>query len=121
MHQTRKMFFLERHTYNMSRFVAQKILDNTLKKLCCHQKFCGWAYKKLCTKKTYEMQVGSRESTADFKNCDRQFDWLEISLVYDKRDKHLTIYHSYNAKCAARIIKNIELSNISDGKVQQTL
>ena len=49
-----------------------------------------------------------------FKGCDRQFDWLEISLLYDKSDDHLTIYDSYNAECAARMIKNIELSNISD-------
>ena len=50
----------------------------------------------------------------DFKGCKRQFDWLEISLVYNKSDKHTTIYDSYNAKCTARITKNIELSNISD-------
>ena len=24
----------------------------------------------------------------DFKGCERQFDWLEISLIYDKSDKH---------------------------------
>ena len=39
---------------------------------------------------------------------------LEISLLYDKSDKHLTIYSSYNAECVARIIKKIVLSNISD-------
>lgn len=60
------------------------------------------------------MQVGSKEFTVDFKGCNRQFDWLETSLVYDKSDKHLTIYNSYNAECMARMIKNIELSNISD-------
>ena len=35
-------------------------------------------------------------------------------MVYDKSDKHLTIYDSYNAEYAVRIIKNIKLSNISD-------
>ena len=44
--------------------------------------------------KTYEMQVGSQEFTIDFKGYDRQFDWLGISLVYDKSDKHLIIYVS---------------------------
>ena len=39
---------------------------------------------------------------------------MEISLVYNKSDKHLTICDSYNAECAARMINNIELSNISD-------
>ena len=50
----------------------------------------------------------------DFKSCNRQFYWLEISLHYDKSDKHLTIYDSYNAECAARVLKKIVLSNISD-------
>ena len=64
--------------------------------------------------KRYELQVGSQEIDVDFKGCERQFDWLEISLVYDKRDKHITIYDSCNADCAARMINNIELFNISD-------
>ena len=35
-------------------------------------------------------------------------------MLYDKSDKHLTLYNSYNAECAARMIKSVELSNISD-------
>ena len=31
-------------------------------------------------RKTYELQAGSQEFTVDFRGCDRQFDWLEISL-----------------------------------------
>ena len=49
----------------------------------------------------------------DFKGCERQFDCLEISSVYGKSDKHLTIYSSYNAECAAKMIKSIELAKIS--------
>ena len=55
--------------------------------------------------KTYELQAGSQEFTVDFKSCDRQFDWLQMSLLYDKSNKHLTIHDSYNAECAARMIK----------------
>ena len=55
--------------------------------------------------KTYKLQAGSQEFTMGFKGCDRQFDWLEISLLYDKSDKHLTIYDSYNAEYTARMIK----------------
>ena len=64
--------------------------------------------------KTYKLQVGSQEFTVDFKGCDRQFDWIKISLLYNKSDKHLTIYSSYSAECAARMIKKNELSNILD-------
>ena len=31
-----------------------------------------------------------------------------------KSDKHLTIYNSYNAECAAKMIKSIKPANISD-------
>ena len=63
--------------------------------------------------KTYEKQIGSQEFTVDFKESDRQFDWLEVSLVYDKRDKHLIIYDSYNGECVVQKIESVELANIS--------
>lgn len=63
--------------------------------------------------KTYEKQIGSQEFTVDFKESDRQFDWLEVSLVYDKSDKHLIIYDSYNGECVVQKIESIELANIS--------
>ena len=66
--------------------------------------------------KTYELQAGSQEFTVEFKVCDRQFDWLEISLLFDKSDKHLTIYDSYNVECVARMIKNRVIEHI--GHVQ---
>ena len=50
----------------------------------------------------------------DFKGCDRKFDWLEISLVCDKSDKHLMIYDRYNDECAAQEIRNFEQVNISE-------
>ena len=59
--------------------------------------------------KTYELQAALQEFTVDFKGCDRQFDWLKISLLYNKSDKHLTLYNSYNAECAARMVKRGEL------------
>ena len=83
---------------------------NFLKQKCCHQRCYTWGYKKTPYQKIYELQVGSQEFTLDFKECKRQFYWLEVSLVYDKIDKQTTIYVSYNAECVARMIKNIELS-----------
>ena len=49
----------------------------------------------------------------DFKESDRQFDWLEVSLVYDKSDKHLITYDSYNGECVAQKIESVELADIS--------
>ena len=64
--------------------------------------------------KTYVLQTGSQEFTRNFKGSERQCDWLEISLVYEKSDKYLIIYDNYNAECAAKMIKSIKLANISD-------
>ena len=64
--------------------------------------------------KTYELQAGSQDFTVDFQGANRQLDWIEISLVYGKSDKHLTAYNSYNAECASKFIKSLEFANISD-------
>ena len=34
-----------------------------------------------------------------------------MSLVFDKSDKHTTIYDSYNVELAAKYIKSVKLSN----------
>ena len=44
----------------------------------------------------------------------REFDWIEISLVLDKSDKHTTIYVSRNAELAAKHIKSVKLSNFTE-------
>ena len=40
---------------------------------------------------------------------DRQFAWLEVSLIYDKSDQHQTIYDSYGAELAATQIQSLTL------------
>ena len=64
--------------------------------------------------KTYELQAGSQDFTVDFQGANRQFDWIEISLVYDKSGKHLSPYDRYNLETAARLIKTIDFANISN-------
>ena len=64
--------------------------------------------------KTYELHVGSQEFTADFQGANRQFDWIEISLLCDKSDKRLTSYDSFNVECACKLIKSLEFENITD-------
>ena len=60
------------------------------------------------------MFVGSDSLTVEFYRASRQFDWLEISLVYDKSDKHLTMYDSCNAEYAAKMIKSVSLQTYSE-------
>ena len=38
--------------------------------------------------KTHEMSIGTDTINVEFYCSNRQFDWLEISLVFDKSEKH---------------------------------
>ena len=39
-------------------------------------------------------EINTQDFTCTFKGVQRQFDWLEISIVYDKSYQHTTIYDS---------------------------
>ena len=64
--------------------------------------------------KSYELIAGAQSRTINFNNALKQFFFLEISLVYDRSDKHLSIYDSYNAEVASTQIKSIKLQNVSN-------
>ena len=64
--------------------------------------------------KTYEIKIGSDSLNVEFLGANRQFDWIEISIVNDKSDKHTTIYDSYKRELAAQNIKTIQLSNFTE-------
>ena len=64
--------------------------------------------------KTYEINVGQDSLNIDFLAFQRQFNWLELSIVYDKSDKHTAIYDSYNIELAAKTIKFVKLSNFAE-------
>ena len=70
--------------------------------------------QKAPIQKTYEIQKGSDSLNVEFLGANRQFDWIEISIVPDKSDKHTTIYESNNREIAAQVIKALKLSNFTE-------
>ena len=70
--------------------------------------------KKTPIQKTYEINIGQDSLDIDFLDLQRQFDWLEMSLLYGKSDKYTTIYDSYNVEMAVKSIKSVKLSNFTD-------
>ena len=52
--------------------------------------------QKTPLQKTYEISVRQDSLNVEFLGSNRQFNWLEISVVHTKSDKHSTIYDSYN-------------------------
>ena len=70
--------------------------------------------QKTPLQKTYEISVGQDSLDVEFLRSNRQFDWLEISVVHEKSNKHTIIYDSYNRELAAQIIKTLRLSNFTE-------
>ena len=108
-----QFFFLKAPLIQYEQILLAKNFRQYLETIMLFSKFLRMGIQKTLYQETYELQTGLQEFTR-IKCSERQFDCLEISLVYDKSDKHLTIYGSYIVKCAAKMIKSIELANISD-------
>ena len=70
--------------------------------------------QKTPVQKTYEIITGTESKNIDFLGSNRQLNWLELSLVYGKSDKHATIYDSYNVELAPKPIKSVKLSNVTE-------
>ena len=45
----------------------------------------------------FEINKATQSLTVTFKGEQRQLEWLEISVIYDKSYQHLTIYDSYDS------------------------
>ena len=61
----------------------------------------------------FEIATGTQSLTVTFKGAQRQFEWLEISQVYDKSYQHLTIYGIYDLELAVKLIKSVKFENTS--------
>ena len=59
---------------------------------------------------TFEVNAVSQTVSVDFS---REFNWLEISLVYDKSHAHETVYDSYDLELAAHLIESVKFVNAS--------
>ena len=70
--------------------------------------------QKTPMQKTYERIVGQDILDIEFLGANRQFDWLKLSLVYNKSDKHNTLYDSYNVEIASKKIKSIKLTYFTE-------
>ena len=62
---------------------------------------------------TFEVNAGSQTVSVDFLGASREFNWLEISLVYDKSYAHETVYDSYDLELAAHLIESIKFVDAS--------
>ena len=85
-----------------------------LETIMVSKKLLQMGAQKTPMEKTYEIDVGSNSINVDFLGSNRQFDWLEISLVFDKSNKYVTLYDSYNVELASKYVKLVKLSNFTE-------
>ena len=61
----------------------------------------------------FEMSTGVLSLNVSFKGAQRQLEWIEISLAYDKSYQHQRIYDSYDAELAVQLIQSVKFENTS--------
>ena len=59
----------------------------------------------------FEINTGTQDFTCQFKGAQRQMDWIEISIVYDKSYHHETIYDRYDVELAPKLINSVKFEN----------
>ena len=70
--------------------------------------------QKTPIQKTYEINIGQASINIDLLGAKIQFDWLEMSLIFDKSDKDKTIYDSSNVELAAKYTKSVKISKFTE-------
>ena len=85
-----------------------------LETIMVSKKIIRMGAQKTSIQKSYKIKKGSDSLNIEFLGANRQFDWIEISIVNDKSDKHTTIYDSYNQELAAQNTKTLKLSNFTE-------
>ena len=62
---------------------------------------------------SFEINVGTQFLKVNFCGLNKQIEWLEISLVFDKSNQYQTAYDSYDVKLAAKHVQLLALENAS--------
>ena len=85
-----------------------------LETIMVSKKILKMGAQKTPLQKIYKISTGSNSLNVEFLGSNRQFEWVEISIVLDKSEKHTTIYDSYNRELPSQEIKSLKLSNFTE-------
>ena len=64
-------------------------------------------------KQSFERNTGTKSLKVNFLWLNKQIEWLEVFLVFDKSDQHQTVYHSYDVELVAKYVQLLVLENAS--------
>ena len=109
-----KIIFTKAPFIQYEQILLDKNFKQYLETIMVSKKILRMGAQKTLIQKTYEINVGQDSLDIDFLSANRQFDWIELYLVYDKSDKHTTIYDSYKVEMASKKIKSVRLTNFTE-------
>ena len=109
-----KVIFTKAPYIQYEQILLDKNFRQYLETIMVSQKILRMGTQKTPLQKTCGIYVGQDSLDIGFLGSNRQFDWIEISLVYDKSDKRTTIYDSYNVEMASKRIKLVTLTNFTE-------
>ena len=95
-------------------FKLNDTFDAYLRKALQSKRVLRTSIKPSPYQKSYEVNVGTQSVVVEFKGVNKQFSFLEISLVYDNSEQHNNVYDSYNAELAATHITTVQLENLNN-------
>ena len=106
--------------FNLTPYIQYEIFklndtfDAYLRKALQSKRVLRTGIKPSPYQKSYEVNVGTQSVVVEFKGVNKQFSFLEISLVYDKSEQHNNVYNSYNAELSATHITTVQLENLNN-------
>ena len=74
--------------------LLEKNLRQHLETIMLSKKIIRMEAQKTLIQKTYKIKEGSDSLNVEFLGANRQCDWIEMSIVPDKSNKHTSIYDS---------------------------
>ena len=83
-----KIIFTKAPFIQYQQLLLDKNFRQYLETVMVSKKILRMGAQKTLIQKTYEISTGQDSLNIDFLGANRQFDWIEISIVYGKSDKH---------------------------------
>ena len=109
-----KIIFTKAPFIQYEQLLLNKNYRQCLETIMVSKKVLRMGAREILILKTYEINIGTDSININFLDANRRFDWIELSLVYDKSNKHTTIYDSYNVELAAKARKSVKLPNFTN-------
>ena len=106
-----KTFFTKASFMQYEQFLLGKNFRQHIETIMLSKNILTMRIQKSPMQKTYERSIRSNSINVKFIRVNRQFDWLEILLIYDKSEERGAIYDSCNINLASKIIQSMSLEN----------